>query len=165
MINQSRIVETTFGDWAHEGHGRTLNLRFELSGRDVSDEALLASLKQAELAVGIKLETIFSDNENSSLYGEYLMKILEGGLLIGNVDTTKDTKLAYYVDDDTVDCAIEAGHKDLASNREFDAVKLVMAFIGFSIENFTYREIIPPKPLIGGFNALIENFGYGLFSN
>lgn len=45
-----------------------------------------------------------------------------------------------------------------------DAVRLVMFFLGYGIEGFSYR-VVPDDVIIGGVGAPLESFGYGLFSD
>lgn len=162
MTLQTRIVEVNIGDWGHDGHGWSKNTRLELTGADVSDEALKAAKKRAKKATGFKVDDFFSDYENMTLEYGALPKILEAGMDIGNVENSSDTHV-YFIDKYEVEDAIEAGYKNLVADREFDAVKLLMAFLGFGIDGFSYREVPAPTPIVGGYNAVINSFGYGLF--
>ena len=164
MTLQTRMVEANFGDWGHDGHGWSESVRLELTGEDVSDEALTVAKKRANEATGLEIDTFFSDYENSFLEYGFLMKLLKAGMDIGNSEKT-DLSQYYFIDDGEVEAAIEAGYKNLVANREFDAVKLVMAFLGFGIKGFSYREVPAPTPIVGGSKAVISNFGYGLFTS
>jgi len=161
---QTRTVEMLIGDWANDGHGKNQLVRLELSGDDVSDEALKLSLAAAEAAVGTKLEDLFPEKYNSLLEDTDFIAMLEAGFDISNVGASKPPTTPtvwYYVSEDAVRKASKLGYKDLDDVGEWDAVKLLMGFFGFAISNFSYREIAPE--LLIGKGGLAESFGYGLF--
>lgn len=150
---QTRIVSINVGDWSVDGSGIVRSLRIELSGSDVSNEALAAAYERATKAVGFPLSDLFQDYEESSMTSRQSRALIEAGI---NHVVFDDGPLNYIIDGQEVEDPEEDGYDG------YDAVALAMAYIGYGIEGFTYKILPDEESIIGGYNAIVESYGYGL---
>ncbi len=157
---QEREVTLKFGDWSEDGHGKSESIRVRLVGNDVSNEALAEARAKAEEKTGIKLERIFNDYEDSQISVDDFVKIVSLGLPLGDSPHVKHSGLYYHLDEP--DELEEYFPGEAVQGEDLDALRVVLAFLGYQIPNFSYR-VVKEDVILGGYGAVVKSFGYGLF--
>lgn len=161
---ETREVRLVFGDWSGDGHQLTKIIRLNLTGDDVSDEAMRTARLKAEEASGIVLESLLEEYEEYEIDEDDFFAILDAGMDIRQPEN-EDVIIGYSVDFMDKQRVAEAKLDPNASDYYFDAVRLVMAFLSFDMDNFSYSVVPEPDTILGNYGAVVNGFGYGLFSS
>lgn len=169
---QTREAILRIGDWSDDGHGKHVEARVRMTGVDVSNESLAAARKRAEEALGFELESICQEYEESSIGVDELTKLIELEFPIFTPPDAIESDIIVWLRDGDGEWAIEQAEEDgfvvsdevrQALKKEgIDAVRLIMAFLGYGVEQFSY-ELVPADIIVGGHGAPGGSFGYGLF--
>lgn len=159
LMSASRRVTVVIGDYSGDGHEQFGTYTVEISGADVSDAALRKSFSDAVDASGINPYDLLSDYEESSIGASDWVSLRE----VWERGAPARAK------------AEEANGSGMFSEAFFhdgieeDALALVMAYVGFSIADFSWRVVPHVQSIFGGWSPVIANvsagnvFGYGLF--
>jgi hypothetical protein len=132
-------IKICIGDECNDGHGRHEDFELEVNKTpDEMEKAYLASKAKYEL----NFEEICSGYEDTSISEDQLRIMKEAGLSTDDYIAYGDYSKKYHVDG-----------KDAF-------IKLLMEFIGKSLDGFEW-EIIPPNRLLT-FGSC-RSFGYGFF--
>lgn len=152
------VYRLRIGDWSGDGHSQFEDVDVAISGDDVSEDALLRSYDSAVEATGVDLRDVVDDYECSRI--------------------TPDVwdRLSAVWSRRTVPGGKSHGPEVCIDTGEYENylpfTELVMMFLGYSINDFSWRYVARPTLLIGGHDAVVGNggkngssfFGYGLFS-
>lgn len=179
-----RQVTLNIGDWADDGHGKYKTVRALIDGSDVSNEALKNNLNKFEKETGVRLKDLLENYQETQIEIDTFLKIIKSGVrldidegpLTFNVDfeyfnlqnfcedpenKNLDKETLEYLKDLEKEIESAKPYKGLA----FNSAQLLLEIFGFEDNTFEY-EIIQPKDdvIVGGYKAVINSFGYGLFS-
>lgn len=143
-------------------------MTLELTGADVSNEALVSARRKAEAVVGFSLDDVCSDFEDCVMFSENVLSLLRHGFSLFDVDDDVESsyRVPVFLEDDVAfDLELSGFSVDEEKIRfGVDAVRLVMFFLGYGIKGFSYR-VVPDNVIISGVGAPLESFGYGLFAD
>lgn len=150
----ARTVEVCIGDWSDDGHGKFDTIYINISGEDVSDEALQASLEKSNEDFTIDVLDLFQGYEKREIPLPLFKKILAEGF-----KPAEGRDPDYYV-------WVEGEETDI------DGLELLMWFIGRNIKDFGWVKIEFNYPtLVGGYRTILKSskdwpstsYGYGFF--
>lgn len=160
----ARTVRINLGDWGDDGHGKTKTVIVELSGGDVSDAALCASYRAAVEATGVNLLSELRDYEDSYIDMEPIQEVW---------DAARPARLAAH--EGAKDCGWglcepfdDTWYARQPDDYDLNCVDLLMAYIGYTVKDFSYRVVEFPV-LVGGSGTILTEhegdgcsfFGYG----
>lgn len=166
LTSTARRLSVVIGDFSGDGHGHCEIVHVEVSGSEITDEALQRSFTAAVISAGFSPYDVLCDYEESSLTADRwsaLQEVWSRGESARNAAQGEGGEhLSFRYSD-----ALETGECSDATHTE-SAVSLVMAFVGFDIPYFSWRVIPYPKSVVGGWNPIATGmgtstmFGYGL---
>lgn len=158
---QTRIVGLEIGDWSGDGHEKSKKFRVQITGADVSNEALTAAKDRAAEAVGFPLDHLFAGYEDCVISMEHAEALVAAGITPAPCDDEISEFPFYYVE-------VDESNPDEYDYRyeTYSAVALAMSYLGYRIDGFEYEILVEDEPeyVVGAGNAIIPSFGYGLLS-
>lgn len=156
---QTRIVGIEIGDWSGDGHNHSEKFRVQITGTDVSNKALNVAKDRATAAVGFPLHQIFDGYDDCILSLDQSQALNAAGITHVRYDGILFPSYGVEVDDADPDA--EEKRYD-----NYDAIALVMAYLGYEIEDFAYEVLVEDEPeyVVGRASSVVPSFGYGLLS-
>lgn len=160
LTSTARRLSVVIGDFSGDGHGHCETVHVEVSGSEITDEALQRSFTAAVISAGFSPYDVLCDYEESSLTADRwsaLQEVWSRGESARNAAQGEGGEYPSFSYTD-----------DYGLERTESAVSLVMAFVGFGVPNFSWRVIHAPKSVVGGWNPIATGtststmFGYGL---
>lgn len=137
------------------------NFLVRISGADVSNDALLAAKNRANIATCVPIDLLFTALDCDFVEAYQAKAIRDAGIELVEVPDDDKSRPWFCVLDEN-----ENGNTE-DDPRCYDAVALVLSYLGYGIEDFSYVIVPEEKPevIVGEGSSILDHYGYGITSH